>query len=420
MTDSTSSSLPLSPALRLEALRRVHDAARVARRTPVVSVSSLADRMGRGVLLKAECLQRTGSFKVRGALNKTAILAGRSQGVVAGSAGNHGQALAYAARLRGLPCVIYMPEGASVAKMEAVAAQGAEVRCEGDSVDDCVARAQAHAQAEGLDLVHPFEDIDIIAGQAGVGLEIAEDVPDVDQVVVPVGGGGLAAGVGVALRQMRPHVRIVGVQAARCASLVRGAGGERPDVAPASATIADGIAVKSTGPLTGRLLRTLLDDVVTVEEDEIAGAMLLLLSRGKLLVEGAGAAGVAAALAGRLPAGARRTVIVLSGGNVDLSLLSMLAARHESLAGRRVRIAVRIGDRPGDLAAMLAVVAAAGANVLSVDHVRDGLSLGVIETGVVLTLQTRGSGHDRRVTRALIDAGYAVDGAAAPRAAHAA
>jgi threonine dehydratase len=372
---------------RLEEARRL--SASLVRWTPVLTAASLSARCGGTVVLKAENLQRTGSFKLRGALNKVRAV-GDCPGVVAGSAGNHAQALAYAARESGLPCSVFMPVEASVSKVEAVRAFGASVVQQGTSVVECVALARSFAEESGLAFVHPFDDLDVIAGQAGLGLELLDDVPDLARVVVPVGGGGLASGVAAAVRGRRPEVSVVGVR-----------------VTAAAQTIADGIAIKHPGEVTGPLLDALLDDVVTVSEDSIAEAMVLLVERSKLVVEGAGAVSLAALLSGAVAAsGDGSTVAVLSGGNVDVGLLAAVAARNETRMGRRLRVFTRVSDLPGGLAGLLAAVAGAGANLIDVEHVRDGVDLHVRETGVELTVETRGPDHAAELLHALREAGY--------------
>jgi threonine dehydratase len=371
---------------RLEEARRL--SARLVRHTPVLTAASLSSRCGGTVVLKAENLQRTGSFKLRGALNK--VRAVEASGVVAGSAGNHAQALAYAARAAGLSCSVFMPVDAAVSKIEAVRAFGASVEQRGSSVVECVELARERASSEGLAFVHPFDDLDVVAGQAGLGLELLDDVPDLARVVVPVGGGGLASGVGAAIKQRRPDVSLVGVR-----------------VIPTANTIADGIAIKHPGDVTGPFLDAMLDDMVEVGEDEIAEAMVLLVERSKLVVEGAGAVSLAALLSGAVAtSGSGSTVAVLSGGNVDVGLLAAIATRHETRMGRRLRVYTRVSDLPGGLAGLLAAVASAGANLIDVEHVRDGVDLHVRETGIELTVETRGRDHASELLGALRAAGY--------------
>jgi threonine dehydratase len=382
-------------------------------RTPTMSCQDLAEAAGTAVALKAECLQETGSFKLRGALSKVAALGRRTDaGLVTASAGNHGRAVARAARVRGIGCEVFMPRDAAVSKVAAVEELGAAVRLEGGSVEEALQLAAERGKASGAAFVHPFDDLDVIAGQATVGLELLEDVPDLARVVVPVGGGGLASGIGIALRRAGADVQLVGVQASACAPYAEALAGSAAVAAgrPATgATIADGIAIKQPGALTFTLVSELLDSVVTVAEDEIAEAMVFLAERSKLVAEGAGAVAVATLLSGRLAPVEGTTVAVVSGGNVDSGLLAGLLLRHETEEGRRVRIFTRVPDRPGGLAELLNLVAHARANVVSVAHVREAVRLHVRETGVELTLETRGRGHTDDVLASLRGAGYEVD-----------
>ncbi len=384
----------------------------VARHTPVLPSSTLSDRCGGPVVLKAENLQRTGSFKVRGALNKLAILTaspeGCAVGVVCGSAGNHAQALAFAARERGVPCEVFMPELAPIAKAEGAAELGAIVRLGGASVDECVALAKARAAEAGLTFVHPFDDPEIVAGQGTLGLELLEDIPDLQTVIVPLGGGGLTSGVAIAVKTALPHVRVIGVQIATCAAFPASLKAGVPIAVDAALTIADGIAVKRPGELTLGLIAEWVDEIVVVGEDEVAEAIVLLAEKAKLVVEGAGAVGAAALLGGQATVGDRGTTcVVLSGGNVDPGLLAEVARRHETEAGRRLVLFTRVPDRPGALATLLDTVARSGANLVDVEHLREGVGLHVRETAVQLVLQTRGREHAEQVRRAVSDRGYA-------------
>ena len=399
-----------TPGVTPEAILRARAAVRdVARHTPVLTSSTLTDRCGGPVVLKAENLQRTGSFKVRGALNKLAELGEDCRdGVVCGSAGNHAQALALAARERGVPCEVFMPVLAPIAKVEGAAALGATLHLTGTSVDECVSAARARAAEAGLAFVHPFDDPDVVAGQGTLGLELLEDVPDLATVVVPVGGGGLASGVAIAVKSARPHVRVIGVQVATCASFAPSLAAGEPVAVPAGLTIADGIAVKRPGELTLGLIARWVDEIVVVGEDEIAEAIVLLAEKAKLVVEGAGAVGAAALLGGQAEIAADGTTcVVLSGGNIDPGLLAEVARRHETEAGRRLVLFTRVPDRPGALAALLDLVARSGANLVDVEHLREGVGLHVRETAVQLVLQTRGRDHARQVADAVGDGGYA-------------
>ena len=375
----------------------------VARPTPVLPSATLTERLGAEVALKAENLQRTGSFKVRGAANKVSALGPRcAAGVVAGSAGNHAQALAHAARARGVPCEVFMPKAAPLSKIEGAEALGAKVTVGGDSVVDCLAAATARAEEAGMTIVHPFDDEDVIAGQGTLGLELLDDVPDLAKVVVPVGGGGLASGLAIAVRSARPDVEVVGVQVETCAPF---AGQDADDAR--TLTIADGIAVKRPGVITRPLVEEWLETVVTVSEEEVAEAMVLLMEKAKQVVEGAGAVGVAALMFGRTaPAATGTTVAVLSGGNVDAGLLAVVARRHETEVGRRLVVLTRIGDRPGALASLLGVVGEQGANLIEVQHMREGLDNHVRETAVQLILETRGRDHADGVLEAMRAGGY--------------
>jgi threonine dehydratase len=381
----------------------------IVRETPVLSSHTLSERAGGTVALKAENLQRTGSFKLRGALAKLAALGdGCAGGVVTASAGNHGQAVAYAARAREVPCEVFMPEGASIAKAEAVAGLGATVKLVGSSVDEALAAARTRANEGGLAFVHPFDDPDVVAGQGGIGLELLRQVPDIARVVVPIGGGGLISGIAVALKSARPEIEVVGVQVDTCAPFPASLEAGKPVAVDTALTIADGIAVKRPGELTLPLIARYVDKIVVVPEDEVAEAMVFLLERAKLVVEGAGAVGVAALLARRVTlSGEGTTVAILSGGNIDAGLLAHVARRHESLAGRRLVLLARVPDLPGGLARLLALVAELRANLMDVQHIREGYDLHVRETAVQLVLETRGPEHAAQVTEAIRRAGYA-------------
>jgi len=381
----------------LEAARRL--LAGVARVTPVHGSETLGRLTGRPVVLKAETLQRTGSFKVRGAVTKLASLGEeeRRAGVIASSAGNHGQAVAWAAREVGVRATIFMPADAPLAKIEATKSYGAEVVLTGSSLEDAIAAGQERARETGAVVVHPFDDPVIVAGQGTLGLELAEQLDEVETVVVPVGGGGLAAGIALALAARRPGVRLVGVQAERCAPYAGAT-----EFAP---TIADGIAVKRPGVLTRPILEERLEGVVTVSDEEIAQAIVLLLERTKLVVEGAGAAPVAALLAGRV-GGTGPVCAVLSGGNIDPTMLIQVARYGLTQAGRHLVVRTRVPDRPGHLAALLTRLGGEGANVLEVQHRREGVEIAVWETGIELTLLTRDEAHCRELLELMAAWGY--------------
>jgi threonine dehydratase len=381
----------------------------VIRETPVLSSQTLAERTGTTVALKAENLQRTGSFKLRGALAKIASLSDAEcrAGVVAGSAGNHAQAVAYAARARGVHCEVFMPETAPIAKAEAASGLGATVRLVGATVVESLAAAHQRAADGGLAFVHPFDDPEVIAGQGGLGLELLRQVPDMTRVLVPVGGGGLISGVALAVKTARPEVEVIGVQARTCAPLAASLAAGHPVAVDSALTIADGIAVKRPGELTLAMIERWVDGIVAVGEDDLAEAMVFLLERAKLVVEGAGAVGVAALLSGEVgPVGSGTTAVILSGGNVDPGLLAQIARRHESQAGRRLVLLACLPDRPGSLARLLALVGQRSANLLDVEHIREGFDLHVRESAVQLVLETRGPEHALEVVTAVREAGY--------------
>jgi threonine dehydratase len=302
---------------------------------------------------------------------------------------------------------VFVPADAPIAKAEAARGQGAIVHVGGASLEECLHAAKERAREGGLAFVHPFDDPDIVAGQGSLGLELLEDVPDLARIVVPVGGGGLAAGIAIAVKSARPDVEVIGVQVAACAPYPASLEAGRPVPAESALTIADGIAVKRPGDLTLALLGEWLDGMAVVDDEDAAEAMFVLMERCKLVVEGAGAVGVAALLGGQVAAApSGTTVAVLSGGNVDPGLLLSIARRHETLAGRRLVVLTRVPDRPGALAQLLTCVADAGGNVVDVSHVREGFDLHVRETAVELVLETRGREHADGVLAAMRDHGY--------------
>jgi threonine dehydratase len=370
--------------------------------TPVFGTETFSRLAGRTVHLKAENLQRTGSFKVRGAYNKIASLgeAERRAGVVAASAGNHGQAVAWAAREAGLPVTVFMPLDAPMAKVDATRNYGAEVELAGEMFDDALKAALEHAEQTGTTFIHAFDDEKVIAGQGTIGLELAEQLPELEWVVVAVGGGGLGSGIALALRELRPEVKIIGVQAEACAPLA-GVTGHRP-------TIADGIAVKRPGQLTSSILKDLAEDIVTVTEEEISAAIVLTLERAKQVVEGAGAVPVAALLAGKVP-GTGPAAAILSGGNIDPTLLIEVMRHGLTLEGRYLVVRSRLPDRPGELLKLLTLVAEERANLVSVEHHREGMHIPIGETEVELTLITRDEAHCVAMMDSMRSWGYTVD-----------
>ena len=380
----------------------------IVKETPVLSSATLSARAGVTVGLKAENLQRTGSFKIRGVLSKLSQLGdGCAGGVITASAGNHGQAVAYAARARDIPCEVFIPETAPIAKMDAARALGARIHLLGATLDDALLAAHERAESAGLTFIHPFDDPAVVAGQGSVGLELLHQVPDLAAVVVPVGGGGLVSGIAIAVKSERPNVRVIGVQAQTCAPFPASLSAGEPVAVQSAVTIADGIAVKRPAGLTLGLVSRWVDEIVLVSEDDVGEAMVFLLERTKLVVEGAGAVGVAALLEGNMGLPEEgTTIVVLSGGNVDAGLLGELVRRHETQAGRRLVLLARISDRPGGLAGLLILVAEQRANLLDVVHIREGLDLHVRETAVQLVLETRGQEHAEQVRDAIRASGY--------------
>jgi threonine dehydratase len=364
----------------------------LARVTPLYGSDNLSRLIGRPVHLKAENLQRTGSFKIRGAVNKLATLgeAERRAGVAAASAGNHAQAVAWAAREQGVRATIFVPQDAPMTKVEATRSYGADVEMGGEAIEDALVAALDHVAVSGATFVHPYEDEVIVAGQGTIGLELAEQVPEDAAVLVPIGGGGLAAGVGLALRALRPDVKVFGVRAA-----------------PDAFSIADGIAVKQPGELTRPILERVLDDVVEVATEDVAQAIVLLLERTKLVVEGAGAVGMAALLKQQVE-GAGPVAVVLSGGNIDASTLIAVMRFGLTLAGRHLVVRTWVPDRPGELLKLLGLVAKERVNVLSVEHRREGVEIPVGATEIALTLLTRDEQHCESLLGQMRGWGYSV------------
>ncbi|GAB2692880.1 threonine ammonia-lyase [Nocardia thraciensis] len=401
--------------MELIGLDRIESAAKllgpVIRRTPLVASRVLSERTGVEVRLKCENLQRTGSFKPRGAYNRIANLpeAARRRGVVAASAGNHAQGVAWSATTLGIESTVFMPVGASLPKLVATRAYGAAVHQVGDTIDRSLTAALDFAEQTGATLIHPFDHPDIVAGQATVALEILEQLPEVGTVIVPTGGGGLLAGVAEALHHLAPRVRVVGVQAAQAAAWPDSLAAGKPIALERMSTMADGIAVGLPGEVPFAHVAEHLPAVTTVDEDALSSAMLLCMERAKLIVEPAGAAAVAALMHRADELDLRGPVCaILSGGNVDPLLLTRLIGHGLSAAGRYLAVRVTISDRPGSLGTLLAAVGGTGASVLDVVHSRTGAWLAIDEVEVLLTLETRGPAHRDDVLDALEGAGYAV------------
>jgi threonine dehydratase len=381
----------------------------VAHRTPLLYSAALSERFGGEIYLKAESLQHTGSFKVRGAANRLASLTvpERDRGVIAASAGNHAQGVAVAARRLGVKATVVMPERAALAKVQAARRYGAEVILHGDDFDDSIKFAKAMALEANMVFIPAFDDERVIAGQGTLGIEIVEDCPGLETVVVPVGGGGLIAGVATAVKAMRPSASLIGVQAAAAPATSLSFQAREKCYQDAAPTIADGVAVGSPGDYTLPLLQRHVDACLTVDEEAIAQAIVLLIENAKLVVEGAGALAIAALLTGAVrPAG--KTVAVLSGGNIDINMLATIVQRGLLHENRYLNLRMEFEDSPGQLARLLAIVAATGANVLDVDHLRQDMHLPLRGVEVHLLLETRDLEHIEDLTRQIADAGYVV------------
>ncbi|MGH3359628.1 MAG: threonine ammonia-lyase [Nocardioidaceae bacterium] len=400
--------MPTPPTITIDDVRAAASMLRdVALTTPVEVSRSLSALTDVPVLLKCEHLQRAGSFKIRGAYVRIANLsqAERDRGVVAASAGNHAQGVALAASLLGTKSTVFMPVGASTPKEKATRAYGAEIRFTGESVDDCLVAATEFAEQTGAVLIHPFDHPDIVAGQATVGLEIVEQVPDVRTVIVPVGGGGLAAGIASSIHALRPEVRIVGVQAERVAAYPGSLAAGHPVAVPGRTTMADGIAVRKPGEVPFAAIAAYVDEIITVSEESLSTAMLMLLERAKQLVEPAGAAAVAGMLDNSKDFEGP-VVCLLSGGNVDPLLLIHLLRHGMAAAGRYLAFRARIPDRPGGLRTLLDELATMQVNVLDVVHERTSPSLHLDEVEVSMQVETRGPAHREQVEKRLAEAGY--------------
>ena len=380
-------------------------------RTPMQTSRSLAEVLGSPVYLKCENLQRTGSYKIRGAYHRLSKLSDeeRERGVVAASAGNHAQGVAFAARELGIRATIFMPVGAALPKFQATRGYGADVQLVGDTFDDTNAAAIAFAERTGAVFIPPFDHPDVVAGQATLGLEIWEEASAPDTIIVPIGGGGLAAGVASAVKQRAAVegrlVRVVGVQAANAAAFPPSLAAGEPLLVPITATIADGIAVARPGELTFAIIRDFVDEVVTVTDDEIARALVVLLERTKLVVEPAGAVGVAAILSGAVT-DSGRTAVILSGGNIDPLVMERVIGRGLVASQRYLKVNIPLSDRPGQLARISQIIAAANANVVEVRYSRHNLELGISEVEIEIHMEARGAEHAELVLARLRDAGY--------------
>ena len=370
--------------------------------TPVIPSAYLSQRFGGKIVLKAENLQRAGAFKIRGGMNKLFNLGNAAEtGVVAGSAGNHAQGLALAAQHFGAKCEIYVPKGASLSKIAATKHYGATVLDGGESVETAVAAAKDRAQQTGMAFCHPYDDLDVITGQGTLGIELLEDIDDLSTLIVPLGGGGLLAGTALAIKQARPRVKIIGVQASICAPFIHGTSPDGQIL-----TLADGIAVKQPGAITKPIINTWVDEIVEVDEDSIADAVVLFMEHSKMLIEGGGAVGLSALLTNKIaPATSGSTCIVLSGGNIDIGLIPNLVRRNETNEGRRLTIFVRLPDRPGSLARLVDVCGKNDANVIEVQHIREGVRLHARETGIQVVLEVKNAQHTETLIKQITASG---------------
>ncbi len=382
----------------------------VIQATPLEPSRALSKACNGDIRLKCENLQRAGSFKVRGAYNRIAQLSDeeKARGVVAASAGNHAQGVALAARMQGVEATVWMPTSAPLPKLQATEAYGAKVILEGESVYECLGLAKEYADEHGVVLVHPYDHHHVIAGQGTIGLELIEELPDLGVVVVPVGGGGLISGIAVAVKALRPDVRVIGVQATGAASFPPALASGHPEALPRVDTIADGIAVKRPGDITLAHVRELVDEIVTVDDDAISRAVVYLLERAKLLVEPSGAVGVAALREGLVEVGDRPVVAILSGGNVDPLLVRSLMTSGLNAEGRYVTMETTVDDRPGGLVRLLTLLAGMRANVVAIEHHRFERSLRHGEVEVLVELETRGHDHIAEIEKAMREAGYPI------------
>ena len=374
--------------------------------TELDSSSTFSLISGGKIFLKCENRQKTGSFKIRGASNKIAALVeqGNRNPVVASSAGNHAQGVAYAASKFGIPATIVMPKSAPIAKVQATEGYGAKVILHGD--DDAYTYAMELCQRENATFLHPYDDPDVIAGQGTLGLEILSDLPYVDVIVVPAGGGGLLAGVAAAVKQINPRVKVFGVQAEGADAIARSFAQKKRVVTETASTIADGIAVKAPGELTVELINRYADGIVTVSDSEIANAILMLMERSKSIVEPAGATPLAAVLSGKLDVKDKRVVCVMSGGNIDVSFIHNLIERGLIARRRRIKLKLKLVDKPGSLIQLLSILSDSGANIISIDHDKFNRGLNPNETFVYIVCEVGGEAHYQSLLKTLTERGY--------------
>lgn len=384
-----------------------------ARRTDLIAAPDLCAENGcgaSGIWLKTENLQVTGSFKLRGAYYKMSQLAEeeKAKGVIACSAGNHAQGVALAAAKNGISAVICIPDSAPISKIEATRSYGAEVELVKGTYDDAYARAVELQKQQGRTFIHPFDDENVIAGQGTIGLEILDQMPDVENVIVPIGGGGLISGVAFAIKSLRPQCKVYGVQAANAPSMLRSIQKGKQITLEAVSTFADGIAVKHPGDLTFELVRKYVDGIVDVSEDEIASTILALIERQKMIAEGAGAVSVAAAMHGKIDLKGKKTVCLLSGGNIDVNILSRVITRGLVNSGRNANLTIALTDKPGQLEGVSHIVSSHGGNVVSVHHDRSDPNMAINSCFLTLGLETRDRQQLEEIQQALRDEGFEI------------
>ena len=395
--------------ITLEDIQRARSAVKgVAHNTALDYSQTFSDLSGNEVYLKLENMQKTGSFKVRGAYNKIVSLSEeeRAKGVIAASAGNHAQGVAFASAKANIPSTIVMPEGAPLAKLQATKNYGAQIVLYGDTFDEALEYASSLQRETGATFVHAFDDEHIISGQGTIGLEIIEQLPDVELIVCPIGGGGLISGIAKAVKELKPSVYIYGVEAAACPSMVKSLQKHSPVKVATASTIADGIAVKRPGEITFNMVQSYVDDIVTVDDLEISRTMLYLLERGKQLVEGSGAVALAALLFKKIPLAGKKAVAIVSGGNVDIHFLSRIIEHGLVEAGRFVKLSTMVPDKPGHLNQLLGIIADQKANIISVEHYRISSRVIPGQTEIQLSLETRDRQHIEQIEHALRQAGY--------------
>ncbi|MGM0470711.1 MAG: threonine ammonia-lyase [Bacillota bacterium] len=398
-------------SLELEDIKQAQDRLKdIIKNTKLDSSATFSQLNNNQIYLKLENLQKTGSFKVRGAYNKLANLSQqqRANGVVAASAGNHAQGVALAAKLLDIKSTIIMPQGAPISKIKDTRNYGSEVILSGDTYDEAHLKEEEYAHKTGATIIPAFNDYDIIAGQGTIGLEIIEELPDIDAIVAPIGGGGLLAGIATAVKELRPEVQVIGVEASQAASMSQSLGAGGIKAIQKVDTIADGIAVKEPGDLTYDLIERYVDQVVTVNESEIAYAISSLLERAKLVVEGAGAVSLAAVISNKLHLKQSKVAVVLSGGNIDLNIISNIINRGMIKAGRKVKLLTSLADIPGSLEDLLSLITASEANVISVRHDRLCPEVSLKQAEVELVLETRDQAHIEKIIDLLKDKGYQV------------